>query len=239
AIRFRLLLANQALKAILNTDTSDFKLSVEVASHQRGGVGAVQSRGREAGLQSQVAQLQIGEEMYLRVQNDEDRSLFVAVIAIERDGDMHVYHPSNWEAPELEAEMSSGDSIVIPKQDDTFCLPVNGPAGFFEVLVIASTEQLRDTLRSLKRISDRSFGSRGQQVSFTSADERSRSLNDSALSLVDTILGDLDRSARATPLARGDHFNVQTSQLAALTVGVEVVGEGAGPKECKPYIAPF
>ncbi|NEQ47508.1 MAG: DUF4384 domain-containing protein [Leptolyngbya sp. SIOISBB] len=236
-IRFRLLLANQALKAILNPDTSDFQISVEVASHQRGGVSVVQSRGRDAGLQAQVAQLQVGEEMYLRVTNNEKRSLFVAVIAIERDGDMHVYHPSDWEAPEIEAELSADASIVIPKQDDVFCLPVNGPAGFFEVLVIASTEQLRDTLQSLKRISDRSLGSRGQQISFTSIDERSRSLNDSALSLVETILGDLDRSSGAAPLGR--QFNVPTSQLAALTVGVEVVGEGPDPNECKPYIEPF
>jgi hypothetical protein len=221
----------------LNTDTSAFQLSVEVASLQRGGIGVVQSQGREAGLQSQVAQLQIGEEMYLRVQNNEDRSLFVAVIAIERDGDMHVYHPSDWEAPEIEAELSPGASIVIPKQDDVFCLPVNGPAGFFEVLVIASTEQLRDTLQSLKRISDRSLGSRGQQISFTSADERSRSLNDSALSLVETILGDLDRSSGAAPLGR--QFSVPTSQLAALTVGVEVVGDGPDPDECKPYVTHF
>jgi len=237
ATRFRLLLANQALKTILNTDSASFQISVEVASHQRGGVGVVQSRGREAGVQAQVAQLQVGEEMYLRVTNNEARSLYVAVISIERDGDMHIYHPSDWESPEIEAELSSGDSIVIPKQDDVFCLPVNGPAGFFEVLVIASTEQLRDTLQSLKRVSDRSLGSRGQQISFTPDDERSRSVNDSALSLVDTILGDLDRSSGAAPLGR--QFNVATSQLAAITVGVEVVEGGADPEACKPYVTPF
>jgi len=237
ATRFRLLLANQALKTILNTDSASFQISVEVASHQRGGVGVVQSRGRDAGVQAQVAQLQVGEEMYLRVTNNEPRSLYVAVIAIERDGDMHIYHPSDWESPEIEAELSSGDSIVIPKQDDVFCLPVNGPAGFFEVLVIASTEQLRDTLQSLKRVSDRSLGSRGQQISFTPDEERSRSVNDSALSLVDTILGDLDRSSGAAPLGR--QFSVATSQLAAITVGVEVVEGGADPEACKPYVTPF
>jgi len=239
AARLRLLLANQALKTILNTDSPGFQISVEVASHQRGGVGVVQNRGRDAGVQAQVAQLQVGEEMYLRVTNNEARSLYVAVISIERDGDMHIYHPSDWESPEIEAELSADDSIVIPKQDDVFCLPVNGPAGFFEVLVIASTEQLRDTLQSLKRISDRSLGGRGQQLSFTPDVERSRSVNDSALSLVDSILGDLDRSTGATPLVRGDQFNVQTSQLAALTVGVEVVEGGANPEDCKPYVTPF
>lgn len=239
ATRLRLLLANQALKTILNTDSPSFQISVEVASHQRGGVGVVQSRGRDAGVQAQVAQLQVGEEMYLQVTNNEARSLYVAVISIERDGDMHIYHPSDWESPEIEAELSKGDSIVIPKQDDVFCLPVNGPAGFFEVLVIASNEQLRDTLQSLKRIRDRSLGSRGQQLSFTSDVERSRSVNDSALSLVDTILSDLDRGTGATPLTRGNQFNVQTSQLAALTVGVDVVEGGANPEACKPYVTPF
>ncbi|MEM9120696.1 MAG: caspase family protein [Cyanobacteria bacterium P01_F01_bin.56] len=239
ATRFRLLLASQALKAILSTNTSDLKLSVEVASYQRGGVGVVQSRGREASLRSQVVQLQVGEEMYLRVTNNESRSLYVAVIAAGRDGNMHVYHPSYWEAPELEAELSSGDNIVIPKRDDNFCLPVSSPAGFFEVLVIASTEQLRDTLRSLKRISDRSFGSRGQQISFTPNDERSRSFDGSALSLVDSILGDLSRSARATPRLQGEQYNVQTSQLAALAVGIEVVEANIELTQCQPYATPF
>jgi hypothetical protein len=167
--------------------------------------------------------MQVGEEMSLRVTNREDRSLFVAVIAMERDGNMYLYHPSHWNVAELEAELSPGESVVIPKDDDVFYLPIQGPAGHFEVLVIASTEQLRDTLQSLRRLSDRTLGDRGQLIAFTPEEEQSRDPRGSSLGIVSDILGDLDRNASAAPALREEQYSVNTAQLAALSVVVEVV----------------
>ena len=223
--RLRLLLANRALKSIVNTEGSALAVEVEVVSNQRGGVGTIRSGALQPNArapQSQIAQMRIDEEMSLRVTNREGRSLYVAVIAIERDGDMYVYHPSHWHAAELEAELGDGESVVIPKDDDMFYLPVQGPPGYFEVLVIASTEQLRDTLLSLQRLSDPASGNRGQLLLFTDADERTRGPNDSAFSIVQDILGDVNRNANA-PYAMREQYSVNTSQLAALSVTIEVV----------------
>ena len=224
--RLRLLLANRAIKTILNPNASELNVAVEVISMQRGGVGGTRS-GSQSGANfqtSQIAQMRVGEEMSLRVTNNENRSLYVAVIATERDGDMFVYHPSHWDAPEIDAELSPEESIVIPKDDDVFYLPIQGPVGSFEVLVIASTEQLRDTLLSLQRLSDRSIRG-GQLIPFAEADERSRSVRDSAFGIVADILGDLDRNAPAPYAARPGQYNVDTSTLAAFSVTIEVVEE--------------
>lgn len=222
--RLRLLLANRAIKTILNTETSELAVEVEVASNQRRGISVVginPSHTATPQTQLKIARMRIGEEMLLRVTNQEDRSLYVAVIATERDGDLFVYHPSHWNAAELEAELSPGESIEIPKEDDVFYLPIQGPAGYFEVLVIASTEQLRDTLQSLKRLSDRAIR-RGQLIAFTEAEERSRGQEESALSIIQNILGDLDRNANAPYAMRPGQANINTSKLAALSVTIEV-----------------
>jgi Caspase domain/Domain of unknown function (DUF4384) len=221
--RLRLLLANRALKTILNPETSELNVAVEVSSNQRGRIEVVESGSRRrANVQnSQFARMRIGEEMSLRVTNKENRSLYVAVIATERDGDMFVYHPSDWNVAEIDAELGAGESIVIPKDDDVFYLPIVGPTGYFDVLVIASTEQLRDTLLSLKRLSDRAIG-RGQLIPFTDADEGSRSPQDSILSIVTTLLGDLDRDANVPYAMRPGQTNVNSSQLAAFAVTIEV-----------------
>lgn len=223
--RLKLLLASQALKTILNPASSALKVEVEVSSNRRGSIGVVQSSALDASTpqpQAQIAQMRIGEEMSLQVTNREDRSLYVAVIAIERDGDLYVYHPSHWQAAELEAELSPGENVTIPKPDDIFYLPVQGPTGHFEVLVIASTDQLRDTLQSLQRLSDRSLA-RGQLITFTENDERSRGSEASAFNLVKDILGDLDRNASAPYAQRPDQYSVNTKKLAAIAVTIEVV----------------
>lgn len=227
--RLRLLLANQAIKTILNRSTSPLKVEVEVSSNQRGILGVASSDSRRrttTPIQSQITEMRIGEEMSLRVTNQEDRSLYVAVIATERDGDLYVYHPSHWNAAEIEAELSPGEAIAIPKEDDIFYLPIQGPAGYFEVLVIASTHQLRDTLQSLQRLSDRSIG-RGQLIAFTEAQEASRGVEDSAFGIVQDILGDLDRNANAPYALRPNQVSVNTSQLAALSVTIEVTTSSA------------
>ncbi|MEM8545574.1 MAG: hypothetical protein AAGF66_16465, partial [Cyanobacteria bacterium P01_H01_bin.119] len=128
---------------------------------------------------------------------------------------------SYWDAAEADAILEPGESVTIPKADDQVYLPIQGPAGYFEVLVIASSVQLRDTLRSLQRLSDRGPAGRGQLLLFTEEAERSRGEDDSALSIVGDILGDFDRNASAAPASRQQR-NVNTTQLAAIPITIEV-----------------
>jgi hypothetical protein len=221
--RLRLLLAKQVLKTIENTDNSDLKVNVQVSSNRRGGVGTLRSSALEEAKsqpQSRVVQMRTGEEMSLQVTNQEDRSLYAIAIAIERDGDMYVYHPSHWDAAEIDAELGPGESVTIPKPDDVFYMPIQGPPGYFELLVIASTEQLRDTLKSLQRLSNRSLRG-GQVISFTRSEEASRTPQNRSINIVRDLLGDFSRNAQAPMAIRGQA--VSTSQVATLGVTIEVV----------------
>lgn len=213
--RLRLLLAKRALETMENTTTTRLNLDVEIGTVERGGVAVVSSgasSNRSAALA--VPQLVAGEELTLRVTNRHTDSLFVAVLATEDDGDMYVYHPSNWNAAELEAQLSPGESINIP---NGFRLPLQGPAGYFNVLVIASRSQLRDSLRALRRIAERSTGD--PFVIFDDSREASRSTGDSAFSIVRNILNDSTRNA---PIPTGD-ATLDNNAVMAFSATIAVV----------------
>ncbi|NJN04471.1 MAG: DUF4384 domain-containing protein, partial [Leptolyngbyaceae cyanobacterium RM1_1_2] len=136
--RFRLLLAQQALQSMVNTNSTGLAIDMAIGTVERGGVAVVSSGKTRGSTAPVIPRLTAGENLSLTVTNQESASLFVAVIATEDDGDMYVYHPSDWNAPEIQAELGPGESIEIPKSTDIFELPLSGPSGFFNVLVIAS-----------------------------------------------------------------------------------------------------
>lgn len=88
-------------------------------------------------------------------------------------------------------------------------------------LAIVFSDQLRDTLQSLKRLSDRSI-SRGQLIAFTETEEASRGGEDSIFSIIQDILGDPDRNASAPYALRSGQANINRSKLAALSITIEV-----------------
>lgn len=215
--RFKLLLAQQALQSMVNTNSTGLALDMEIGTVERGGIAVVSSgkaRGEAAPI---IPRLNAGENLSLTLTNQESTSLFVAVIATEDDGDMYVYHPSDWNAPEIQAELGSGESVEIPKSTDVFDLPLRGPSGSFNVLVIASRTQLRDTLRVLKRISDRSAD---VFPIFDSSREASRSTEDSVGNILDSLLGDVSRTAPVQTLREGA---VDNNSVVTFAATIEVV----------------
>lgn len=62
-------------------------------------------------------------------------------------------HPVTWEAAELDTLARAKQAIEIPGPNSNFDFEVSGPAGHFELLILASKEQLRDALRALRQVS--------------------------------------------------------------------------------------
>jgi hypothetical protein len=216
--RLKLLLAKRALEALENNTTAQLALDLEVSSTTRQGLAVISSGGDRGSMAPEVPLLRVGEELTLTVTNQQTDSLYVAVLATEDNGNMYVYHPSNWNAPEIEAQLSPGESITIP---NGFRLPVSGPSGYFNVLVIASRFQLRDTLRSLQRIAERSRTSRGDTiVIFDDSREASRSTEDSAFSLFRTVIDD---STRAAPVPTGTDGAMDHSSVLVFSATLGVV----------------
>ena len=215
--RFKLLLAQQALQSLVNTNTTSLSLDMAIGTVERGGVEVVSSGDARGNAAPAIPELIAGENLSLTVTNKESTSLYVAVIATEDDGDMYVYHPSNWDAPEIQAELGPNESIEIPKSTDNFDLPLRGPSGSFSVLVIASRTQLRDTLRVLKRIRDRSAD---VFPVFDSAREASRSTEDSVGNILDSLLGDVSRNA---PIQTRRDASVDNNSVVTFSATIEVV----------------
>jgi hypothetical protein len=208
--RFKMLLANRILKAVLNTDTSDVKVEVNVTQASgRGSLSRFGSRGAaEAGTVDQAlpASTQIlsaNSEISIDVANNEDRGLYIAVVVISSSGDLGILHP-------LDAAEAS--ALVAPETPLSVPVTVEGPAGFLELLVIASTSPLRDALRALEQVATRSGGSQ-----FVSLDA------DEAVDVVESLLQDLDENSRSGGGYDGPNRGVDTTQLAAISAVFEVV----------------
>ena len=202
---------------MVNTNSTELAIDMAIGTVERGGIEVVSSDPSRRDAAPVIPQLTAGENLSLKVTNKESTSLYVAVIATEDDGDMYVYHPSDWNAPEIQAELGPGESVEIPKSTDIFDLPLRGPSGFFNVLVIASRTQLRDTLRVLKRISERSAD---VFPIFDSSREASRSTEDSVGNILDSLLGDVSRNA---PIQTRRDAAVDNNSVVTFSATIEVV----------------
>ncbi|MEO1621462.1 MAG: caspase family protein [Cyanobacteria bacterium J06632_3] len=225
--RFKMLLAGRILKYVLNTDTSDVKLEAKVETvGGRGSRGQFGSRGiTEAGLSTQslaadTQQLTAGTEIQLVLKNNEPRALYMAVLVVDSEGNLVILHPLTGDAAEADALVPSGETLIVPPPNpnpspDDFQFTVRGPAGFFELLAIASTEPLRDALKALDQVAS----TRGGGNSPYALD------GDEAVNVIGALLGDFDRSSRAgvTASYRGSQQGVDTTKLAAISAIFEVV----------------
>jgi hypothetical protein len=218
--RFRLLLAKKILETLVNTGVTSLPVTLEVGSQERGGLGVVSSGDRTpAGAVLPV--LTPGELLSLTVTHQADQSLYVAVIGVENNGNLHIYHPSDWNAPELESELAPGEPLLI---HNNLPLEIFGPSGFFDVLVLASREQLRDSLRLLKRTVDRDRGDNydGERsaIPFTASTETTRSTEDSALNVFGALVDDMTRAGAS---ASTRDTSLDHDAVVAFTATIEVV----------------
>jgi hypothetical protein len=216
--RLKALLAGRILGAITNSNTSGLKVAAEIkAVGDRGGGGRIGSRGlQEAGLlvptEVSAQTFQVGTEIQIKVQNQEDRNLYIGVLVIGSNGDLVVLHPVNWDSPETAALVGAGKSLTAPQGEFQFI--VQGPSGFFELLILASTTPIRNALRGLQRIA------RGRGL--RSGDPLGLEANE-PVAVLDDLLGDLDQATRASVALKQGSRGVDPNQLAALSTIVEVV----------------
>jgi len=218
--RLQSLLAGLMLKTLVNDNASEINVS---ASIQAVGVNAtpqVQTRGLAQPVSISPDTLQSslrfrdGTPIQVQLQNRDQRSLYLSVILITDSGDLVVLYPY-WDAPEDAALVLKGQSLAVPKPEDEFKFVMRGPAGFVEVLILASVNPLRNVLKGLQTL--------GQNRS-------SRSLTPTVLdqdstTIVEDLFRDLEASNRAVrsigSATSTPGVNVQT--IAVLSAIVEVL----------------
>ncbi|MEM1395643.1 MAG: DUF4384 domain-containing protein, partial [Cyanobacteria bacterium P01_H01_bin.150] len=190
----------------------------------RGDSSTIASRGaEESGLATQrikttLQTLKPETEIKVHVKNQENRNLYIAVLVIDSSGNIVLLYPSDYNSPEDASLVKPGEKLVVPpttvNPENDFKFVVQGPSGFLELLILASTEPLRNALRGIKQIA-RSRGTRsGDPLAFT---------EEESVTAMASLLGDLDDTTRASIASvRGDVRGVDTTQLAALSATIEV-----------------
>ncbi|MEM6252888.1 MAG: caspase family protein [Cyanobacteria bacterium P01_D01_bin.156] len=227
--RMKMLLAGRILKAVVNSETSDVNVDVKVTPVETGGL--LLSRGsratQEAGIIAQtidvgIQQIKLGTKIQIEVTNHEFNDLHIGILVIASNGDLVVLHPVDWDAAEIDTLVQSSQTVTVPKPGGDFEFVVGGPAGYFELLVLVSTDQLRDALRGLKEVA-RGRGIRaGNPLVFGEGQTRgSNEREDAPVQVLDNLLGDLNRSAQSTVYTRGRRSS-DTRGLAAFSAIFEV-----------------
>jgi Caspase domain/Domain of unknown function (DUF4384) len=203
--RFKTLLANRILRVLNNGSTSPLKVRMAV---QVGGkpVNQVQTRGMGPSASALPSQrLAPGTEIHLEVRNGETQPMHIAVVAVDSDGSLTVLYPADWSAASHTAPVAPGVTLTVPSPAQSFRFVLQPPAGNLEVMTLASTAPLTQSLLALKQIA--------RQRSDKAPTGTPISLDD-PLGFMGTMLGDLRSGSTAATL--------NNSQLAVLSTVIEV-----------------
>jgi hypothetical protein len=206
------LLAGRLLQLTLSSEAARLQVATSVVP-----VGG----GTPASLNG-IQQFKTGTTMQVKVRNNEQRNLHIAVLVIGATGNLTVLYPY-WDAPDIASLVPPGQELTLPKADDPFQFRLRGTSGFVEVLVLATTKPLRQSLQTLEAIGrGRGLNSR----SFTPLQDNE------PLDIIQSLMGDLDRNARGDgdiELVGGRSLGgvgaraVDTTQLATISHVIEVV----------------
>jgi Caspase domain/Domain of unknown function (DUF4384) len=161
-----------------------------------------------------VPQLKVGTGVVLEVKNNESRPLYISILVVDAQGEMGLIFPVKWSDGENSALVKAGEPI------STGTLEVQKPFGTSEVLIIASTTPLRESLKILGRIAE---------IQANPSSKRSaESQSDDFLNLTNSLRDDLEVTTRSTTTTEGIALpagtsGVDTKKLAAMAIAFEVV----------------
>lgn len=221
--RLKLLLAGKILQG-LAAPSSDLQITGEIfAASGQGPKIRIASRGaRERGVPIQTIatasqSFPAGEAIQFKVENQEDRELYLSCLAIDAGGNITVLYPANWDAPEEAARIERSSSLVVPRTEDDVVLRLRG-SGLVELLTLVSTAPLRNALRALQTIAK----GRGVKRGFLPVE------GDDPLEVLGNLLGDvekLSRDATIVPTSRSAERrgrSLDTNTLAAFSTVIQV-----------------
>ncbi|HEY9874439.1 MAG TPA: caspase family protein [Candidatus Obscuribacterales bacterium] len=176
--KFKSLIAARLVKTILNTGSSrlnvtasmnradsDCQTYATVYTVRGSGQGKRATPELACNSQSSLVsnlKLPLGTPVKFKVTNGENKTLYMCVLVIDPEGEITVVFPNRWSATEDAALVEAGETREIPqKGTDKFQFLVAKPLGRVEVLVIASSKPLKETLLALRSIATRGDRSSG------------------------------------------------------------------------------
>jgi hypothetical protein len=203
--RLKAFLAAEVLKAIGGVDVVKGEqskgLKVEVRS--------TGTTGKQVAPNRFIPETQI----QIQVQNTSDRDLYVSVISIGDAGRMRVLFPYV-DFPEGRERLTPGQTLTVPDPGVNFRL---GSPGFLEVMVLSSSESLRDALKALKEI-----GARGG-VSSSRGFSREPLTGEDSVGAVEALLGNINSNTRSDVVITTNNPVVDATRYGVISTTIEVV----------------
>jgi len=206
--KFNMLLATRILKLMMNTTAANFKINAAVQAFNSteilaqpvtilGGnpIQPIQSSSNKKSVV--IPQLKIGQKFQIHLKSEDTEQLFIGIVFFSPDGSIDAYQE--------EAILSAGQEVLIPKQDGFELQP---PLGMLEILIIASTRSVEQTLNTLAQLNSQPEAQRGPAT----------------ISAIENLLDDLDSGTRSPNQPKSDIRLVDTQQISALSIGFEIVG---------------
>ncbi|MBD1847605.1 caspase family protein [Cyanobacteria bacterium FACHB-63] len=207
--KLNMLLATRILKLMLNTNTSQLRVSaaVKVADNRkilaqaftvRGGGKPIQMLQSRSSIQaSAFFQVKVGQKLQILVQNQEPRDLYLGIVFFSPNGSVLPYP--------AEQILPAGQDIRIPAEDGIELQP---PLGVAEILVITSTTSLEKALTAL--------------AALRNPDQAARR-GEATVNAVNQLLEDLDVGTRGSDRPPSNVRLVDARQMAALAIDLEIV----------------
>jgi hypothetical protein len=212
------LLANKILGALANGKTSFLNVSVSLrlldktsSSASNSSRGAIEKQPILAKRQASARKFKPGDKVVVDIKNNSKEPLYIGLIIISSEGNISVGYPESATIADKLPVLEAGQTISIPK---TGAMLIIGPAGFFEIYVIASAQPIREAMLALRQLSDR------QQVKSAS---RGVEIRQEQINTLDILLGDIDRNTRSANSVPQGYRGVDLRQVAAISTIVEVV----------------
>lgn len=230
--RLKMLLAGKMLASLVNNSVSSLNVEITVlqADTQKPFLSVGSRSAQAASPLEQVlsvsAPVPANTEIRVQITNHEPQDLFVSIVTISSQGTMAIVHPAVWDAPEEAARLPAGEAIQVPapgRERDRFQFIVRGPAGFFELLVLTSTEPLREALRNLQTIARGRRSRSGNPLAFAEGMRGPGESEDAPVVVVDALMSDLDSAARGGVGIARDRQRIDVERLAAFSLIMEVI----------------
>jgi hypothetical protein len=201
--KLKSLLAAQILKTITGSDvtTSSRSPSLKVST------AIIPITGRALG-DTHAPRFKANTTVKLKLSNQETGNLYIAAISVNSDGSLSFLYPTAGDASEDAALVKAGQSVESAE------ISLSPPAGFLEVLTIASAKPVRQALLALQRVAN------ARKLESRTAIQTD---SDDSLNVMADLLGDFDHNTRASAKVVRNVSGVNKKQVAAFSTILEVV----------------
>ena len=218
------LLAIKLIRLTLNPHSSSLKVSATISNSsapQKILGEAVTSRSNlnytpkyRSASSSGIEPIPVGTSLQFAIANQEDRPIYVNILAIDAEANITVIFPNHWTNLTQQILIPPKTTLKIPDYYTSgFELQSAEPLGMTEILIVSSTNPLKRSLLKLEQLARQNQISRGA-ITLSQPWE-----------VIEDLITDLDSNTRNTEVTsqKKTHHFIDTTQLAILSIPFEVV----------------